>query len=309
MNTIKRDVEGNPIAEEEPVPTPEKEFELPNAIEKEEEPSKPVEVESTPEQKVEVETPAPATEEGTEKAEEPSETPAPATEEDGTEKAEEAETSETPAPAKSEDEAPMDEKAEEAATSPAKSEEEAPMDEVPLEEKVENETPAQGTEEVEVPMDEVPLEEPEKVKEKAEEETVLAGPCHSGIWLFTDRENPTHFFAPNFLPPYNTPEKRKIILDVLKEEWDEKTLSWKPCGQGSMTKKPESIIRTIKDFFVEEKKDEDSLQATKENGGDMNNFAEKFDHIVGEVLAQAHLCCSVLSANTTKIDASKAIES
>jgi hypothetical protein len=61
--------------------------------------------------------------------------------------------------------------------------------------------------------------------------------CQSGLWLFLDRENPTHFFAPNFLPPYNTPEKRKIIMDVLKEEWDEKTLSWKPCGQGSMTKK------------------------------------------------------------------------
>lgn len=58
----------------------------------------------------------------------------------------------------------------------------------------------------------------------------------SGIWLFMDRENPTHFFAPNFLPPYNTPDKRKIIMDVLKEEWDEKSLSWKPCGQGSMTK-------------------------------------------------------------------------
>jgi hypothetical protein len=60
--------------------------------------------------------------------------------------------------------------------------------------------------------------------------------CHSGIWLFTDRENITHFFKPNFLPPYDTPEKKKIILDLLREEWDEKTLSWKSCGQGSMTK-------------------------------------------------------------------------
>ena len=59
--------------------------------------------------------------------------------------------------------------------------------------------------------------------------------CHSGIWLFTDRENITHFFPPNFLPPYDTPEKKKIIFDVLKEEWDAKSLSWKPCGQGSMT--------------------------------------------------------------------------
>lgn len=52
---------------------------------------------------------------------------------------------------------------------------------------------------------------------------------HSGIWLFTDRENISHFFKPNFLPPYDTPDKRKIILDMLQEEWDEKTLSWKPC--------------------------------------------------------------------------------
>lgn len=50
----------------------------------------------------------------------------------------------------------------------------------------------------------------------------------SGIYLFTDRTKITHHFAPNFLPPYNTPAKRKIILDFLKEEWDEKTLSWKP---------------------------------------------------------------------------------
>ena len=61
--------------------------------------------------------------------------------------------------------------------------------------------------------------------------------CHSGIWLFTDRENITHFFRPNFLPPYDTPEKKRIIFEVLREEWHEPTLCWKPCGQGSMTKK------------------------------------------------------------------------
>ena len=57
----------------------------------------------------------------------------------------------------------------------------------------------------------------------------------SGIYLFTDRTKITHHFAPNFLPPYNTPEKRKIILEVLKEEWDEKTLSWKPVVGGDDT--------------------------------------------------------------------------
>ena len=52
----------------------------------------------------------------------------------------------------------------------------------------------------------------------------------SGIWLFTDRNNISHFFKPNFLPPYDTPEKRKVILDILKEEWDPSTLEWKPIG-------------------------------------------------------------------------------
>ena len=57
----------------------------------------------------------------------------------------------------------------------------------------------------------------------------------SGIYLFTDRNNITHKFEPNFLPPYDTPDKRKIIAEFLKEEWDEKTLSWKQIpglGQG-----------------------------------------------------------------------------
>jgi len=50
----------------------------------------------------------------------------------------------------------------------------------------------------------------------------------SGIYLFTDRNNITHHFEPNFLPPYDTPEKREVILSFLKEEWDEKTRSWVP---------------------------------------------------------------------------------
>uniref|UniRef100_A0A7S1V3N1 Uncharacterized protein n=1 Tax=Grammatophora oceanica TaxID=210454 RepID=A0A7S1V3N1_9STRA len=52
----------------------------------------------------------------------------------------------------------------------------------------------------------------------------------SGLWLFTDRENITHSFLPNFLPPYDTPEKRQVIADFLKEEWDEKALCWKDIG-------------------------------------------------------------------------------
>ena len=53
---------------------------------------------------------------------------------------------------------------------------------------------------------------------------------NSGIFLFTDRENITNFFKPNFLPPYDTPEKKNIILTYLQEEWDEPTLSWKHVG-------------------------------------------------------------------------------
>jgi len=67
----------------------------------------------------------------------------------------------------------------------------------------------------------------------------------SGIWLFVDRENPTHFFAPNFLPPYDTLEKRKIIMDVLKEKWDEKTLSWKPCGQEAHASRAEETTSPL----------------------------------------------------------------
>lgn len=50
---------------------------------------------------------------------------------------------------------------------------------------------------------------------------------NSGLWLFVDRNNITKFFKPNFLPPYETPEKREIIDEFLSEEWDERTLSWK----------------------------------------------------------------------------------
>lgn len=49
----------------------------------------------------------------------------------------------------------------------------------------------------------------------------------SGLWLFTDRNHPTHLFEPNFLPPYNTVEKRKVIFDVLAQEWNEKGLTWR----------------------------------------------------------------------------------
>lgn len=52
----------------------------------------------------------------------------------------------------------------------------------------------------------------------------------SGIWLFTDRAQITHYFYPNFLPPYDSPEKRKIITDVLMAEWDEQALGWRKAA-------------------------------------------------------------------------------
>ena len=45
--------------------------------------------------------------------------------------------------------------------------------------------------------------------------------------LFAILQNITHQFLPNFLPPYDTPIKKKLILEVLKEEWNEKLLTWK----------------------------------------------------------------------------------
>lgn len=70
---------------------------------------------------------------------------------------------------------------------------------------------------------------PQPLHAPVEEETE-ENANRSGIYLFTDRDNIEQMFAPNFLPPYDTPEKRKIIADALAEEWDEPTRSWKPYG-------------------------------------------------------------------------------
>lgn len=65
-----------------------------------------------------------------------------------------------------------------------------------------------------------------KRTEKQGADDYLAEYYRSGLWLFSDRNTITHHFLPNFLPPYDTPAKRRIILEVLKEEWDEKTLTF-----------------------------------------------------------------------------------
>jgi hypothetical protein len=51
----------------------------------------------------------------------------------------------------------------------------------------------------------------------------------AGIYLFRDRKTITHYFEPNFCPPY-TAEQMKLIQTILAEQWDESTLSWKPAG-------------------------------------------------------------------------------
>jgi hypothetical protein len=60
----------------------------------------------------------------------------------------------------------------------------------------------------------------------------------AGIYLFRDRKTITHYFEPNFFPPYNTPEKKMIIAQILAERWDEPTLSWQPAADGVVVNVP-----------------------------------------------------------------------
>jgi hypothetical protein len=63
----------------------------------------------------------------------------------------------------------------------------------------------------------------------------LASP--HGVYLFKTRNEPVEYFAPNFHPPYDTPEKRKIIQDVLARQWHSPTLSWQeaPAAPAPLT--------------------------------------------------------------------------
>lgn len=47
-----------------------------------------------------------------------------------------------------------------------------------------------------------------------------------GLYLFRHRNLPINYYPPNFHPPYDTPEKRAIIREVLSHSWDENTLQW-----------------------------------------------------------------------------------
>lgn len=156
--------------------------------------------------------------------------------------------------------------------------------------------------------------------------------CHSGIWLFTDRENISHFFEPNFLPPYNTPEKRSLILDMLKEEWVEETLSWKSVkGQetesksdeipANEAKKEESTTPTASTKIEGEKqleKDNDavdnnaenqtvastkskgvkiSIQAPQSEDEKTDPLVDTLDTLVGDIMSKDQVaCCSPFSA-------------
>lgn len=48
-----------------------------------------------------------------------------------------------------------------------------------------------------------------------------------GLYLFRHRMLPIQYFAPNFEPPYDTPEKRAVISRVLGRKWDEHAGEWK----------------------------------------------------------------------------------
>jgi len=72
---------------------------------------------------------------------------------------------------------------------------------------------------------------------------------YSGLWLFTDRGNISHYFKPNFFPPYNTPEKRKVIGSFLGEVWDEKALTWKKLGSSNVENTLESKFALLGSFM------------------------------------------------------------
>jgi len=47
-----------------------------------------------------------------------------------------------------------------------------------------------------------------------------------GVYLFQHRNKIVRYFAPNFLPPYDSPEKVNIIQRVLEKKWDSSHLSF-----------------------------------------------------------------------------------
>ncbi|GKY96594.1 hypothetical protein MPSEU_000619000 [Mayamaea pseudoterrestris] len=73
----------------------------------------------------------------------------------------------------------------------------------------------------------------------------------SGLYLFRDRNTITHYFAPNFFPPYDTPEKKSLIMNVISQEWDEHTLSWKAASDKNVEKAMETGCGGLMDLSPE----------------------------------------------------------
>lgn len=117
----------------------------------------------------------------------------------------------------------------------------------------------------------------------------LAEYYRSGLWLFTDRNTITHHFLPNFLPPYDTPAKRRIILEVLKEEWDEKTLSFKSVMGGDddaddrSLQSPQDLATMISDYLCGTLDDAvKTMKGTKITGNNDNDMKESAQEVPGE---------------------------
>lgn len=116
-------------------------------------------------------------------------------------------------------------------------------------------------------------------------------------------------------------------MDILKEEWDEKTLSWKPCGEGSMTKKPaasatgETPKEKVDDDVVEEKQKSDNLvpvseqvatlTATEQHDeavGNTHPYLKTLDTMLQDVISHAHLAANVCAGKFEETENVQALE-
>jgi len=277
--------EPEPVVESEPEPVVESEPYMEGKAEEEPEPV--VESEPTIEDKVAEEPEAviesePSVEDKEEKREVEDE---PLENEDETERETKEEEKEAPETQVGDDEEGGSKVAELNATDAAPSELKSEPKADKIEDKKEEEAKTEGSRE---------QEEQENV---VKVETISADEYHSGIWLFSDRANITHFFQPNFLPPYDTPEKRKIIMDVLREEWDENTLTWEPCGRGSMTHNPPPPEEDIVKIRSGDKNIKVKLEpVTKKKRG---TLMEKVDDLVEGIESQlVGMCGASVNADS-----------
>jgi len=64
---------------------------------------------------------------------------------------------------------------------------------------------------------------------EAEEKDPSTTGAVGGLYFFRDANRVVGYVEPNFLPPYNTPEKRALIQKVLSRRWDQDRLEWVDC--------------------------------------------------------------------------------